>query len=197
MAISIAISTTPIAGQSVQTARARDIHKELGVKKDFSDWVKVQINRADLVENADYVTVPLKGVGGKFDSVEYHMTIESGKHIAMMSATATAKGKEVRNYFIECEKKATKPLTAATPPVRDPRTAALIDALVRQDALEQEQARQATEMARISETVAVIEARTQGMVIGDVTDPRFGRVHSYHETILQAVLDSTAIPACH
>lgn len=233
MAISIAISTTPIAGQSVQTARARDIHKELGVKKDFSDWVKVQINRADLVENADYVTVPLKGVGGKFDSVEYHMTIESGKHIAMMSATA--KGKEVRNYFIECEKKATKPLTAATPPVRDPRTAALIDALVRQDALEQEQARQATEMARISETVAVIEARTQpenkhitvmgysnligkkidlatasrlgrkcaelsrtqGMVIGDVTDPRFGRVHSYHETILQAVLDSTAIPTCH
>lgn len=233
MAISIAISTTPIAGQSVQTANARDIHKELGVKKDFSDWVKVQINRADLVENADYVTVPLKGVGGKFDSVEYHMTIESGKHIAMMSATA--KGKEVRNYFIECEKKATKPLTAATPPVRDPRTAALIDALVRQDALEQEQARQATEMARISETVAVIEARTQpenkhftvmgysnligkkidlatasrlgrkcaelsrtqGMVIGDVTDPRFGRVHSYHETILQAVLDSTAIPTCH
>lgn len=197
MAISIAISTTPIAGQSVQTANARDIHKELGVKKDFSDWVKVQINRADLVENADYVVIHQKGVnpqGGR-PLDEYHMTIESGKHIAMMSATA--KGKEVRNYFIECEKKATKPLTAATPPVRDPRTAALIDALVRQDALEQEQARQATEMARISETVAVIEARTQGMVIGDVTDPRFGRVHSYHETILQAVLDSTAIPTCH
>lgn len=35
-------------------------------------------------------------------------------------------------------------------------------------------------------------SRAQGMVIGDVTDPRFGKVHSYHETILQAVLDCAA-----
>lgn len=97
-------------------------------------------------------------------------------------------------------------------------------------AVEQEQQRQSTEIARIQETVAVIEARTQpenkhftvlgysnllgkkidfktaskigkkcadlsreqGMVIGDVRDPRFGHVHSYHESILQAVMDSEA-----
>ncbi len=126
---------------------------------------------------------------------------------------------------------AAQPPVATAPVVRDTRTAALIEALIRQDALEQEQQRQSAEMARISETVAVIEARTQpenkhftvmgyanlvgkkidlatasrlgrkcaelsrtqGMLIGDVTDPRFGRVHSYHETILQAVLDSTAL----
>ena len=95
-------------------------------------------------------------------------------------------------------------------------------------AYEQEQQRQSAEIARIQETVAVIEARTQpenkhftvlgysnligkpvdfktaskigrkcanlsreqGMVIGDVRDPRFGNVHSYHETILQAVIDA-------
>lgn len=95
-------------------------------------------------------------------------------------------------------------------------------------AVEQEQQRQSTEIARIQESVAVIEARTQpenkhftvlgyanltgkpvdfktaskigrkcadlsraqGMVIGDVRDPRFGTVHSYHESILQAVMDS-------
>ena len=97
----IVISTTSIGNDAVQTASARDIHKELGVKKDFSDWVKVQIDRADLVENADYVVIPQKGVnpqGGR-PLDEYHMTIESGKHIAMMSATA--KGKEVRNYFMK------------------------------------------------------------------------------------------------
>jgi len=97
-------------------------------------------------------------------------------------------------------------------------------------AYEQEQQRQATEMARIQETVAVIEARTQpenkhftvlgyanlvghkidyreaskigrkcaelsrsqGLPIGDVTDPRFGKVHSYHESVLQAVIDAAA-----
>lgn len=95
-------------------------------------------------------------------------------------------------------------------------------------AVEQEQQRQSTEIARIQESVAVIEARTQpenkhftvlgysnligkpvdfktaskigrkcadlsraqGMVIGDVSDQRFGKVHSYHESILQAVMDS-------
>lgn len=97
-------------------------------------------------------------------------------------------------------------------------------------AAEQEQQRQAAEIARIQENVAVIEARTQpenkhftvlgyanlvgkkidfatasrlgrkcaelsrtqGMVIGDVRDPRFGTVHSYHESVLQAVLDCAA-----
>lgn len=126
---------------------------------------------------------------------------------------------------------ATQPPVASLPVVRDTRTAALIEALIRQDALEQEQQRQSAELARISENVAVIEARTQpenkhftvlgysnligkkidiatasrlgrkcaelsrtqGMVIGDVSDPRFGKVHSYHETILQVVLDSAAL----
>lgn len=91
---------------------------------------------------------------------------------------------------------------------------------------EQEQKRQSAEMARIQETVAVIEARTQpenkhftvmgyanligqkidigtasrlgrqcanlsresGLPIGDVSDPRFGKVHSYHESVLQTVM---------
>lgn len=95
---------------------------------------------------------------------------------------------------------------------------------------EQEQQRQAAEIARIQETVAVIEARTQpenkhftvlgyanlvghkidyreaskigrkcaelsrsqGLPIGDVKDPRFGKVHSYHESVLQAVIDAAA-----
>lgn len=45
------------------------------------------------------------------------------------------------------------------PAVRDPRTAALIDALVRQDALEQEQQRQALAVAQVQESVAVLEAK--------------------------------------
>jgi len=46
-----------------------------------------------------------------------------------------------------------------TPAVRDPRTAALIEALVRQDALEQEQQRQALAVAQMQESVAVLEAK--------------------------------------
>lgn len=216
----VKIERNQIAGKTVQTANARELHTFLAVKKDFSDWIKAQIKRAMLKDGADYITVPQKGEGGKFTAIEYHLTIEAGKHIAMLAGTA--KGKEVREYFIECERRAT---TAPSSPAQ------MLVAMAQQFlAYEQEQQRQATEMARIQETVAVIEARTQpenkhftvlgyanlvghkidyreaskigrkcaelsraqGLPIGDVTDPRFGRVHSYHESVLQAVIDAAA-----
>ena len=216
----VKIERNQIAGKTVQTANARELHTFLEVKKDFSDWIKAQIKRAMLTDGADYITVPQKGEGGKFTAIEYHLTIEAGKHIAMLAGTA--KGKEVREYFIECERRAT---TAPSSPAQ------MLVAMAQQFlAYEQEQQRQATEMARIQETVAVIEARTQpenkhftvlgyanlvghkidyreaskigrkcaelsrsqGLPIGDVTDPRFGKVHSYHESVLQAVIDAAA-----
>ena len=223
MTINIAINSRQIGAELIATVNGRELHAELGIAKDFSDWIKAQIKRAMLVENADYVVLPQKGenLSGGRPALEYHLSIEAGKHIAMLSGTA--KGREVREYFLECERRAK---AATLPAVRDPRTAALIDALVRQDALEQEQARQATDIARLQENVAVIEARAQpenrhftvmgyanlvgravdlrtaatlgrkcaalsrkkGMVIGDVSDPRFGAVHSYHESVLQEVL---------
>ena len=149
---------------------------------------------------------------------------------AELRAVVEAQAVQAKVYDKLTALEATQPPVASLPVVRDTRTAALIEALVRQDALEQEQQRQATEIARIQETVAVIEARTQpenrhftvlgysnligrkidyreasrlgrkcaelsrtqGMVIGDVRDPRFGTVHSYHESVLQAVLDCAA-----
>lgn len=217
----VKIEHNQIAGKTVQTANARELHTFLEVKKDFSDWIKAQIKRAMLTEGNDYITVPQKGEGGKFAAIEYHLTIEAGKHIAMLAGTA--KGKEVREYFIECERK------ASAIAIQSP--AQMLVAMAQQFlAYEQEQQRQATEMARIQETVAVIEARTQpenkhftvmgysnligqkidyreaakigrkcaelsrsqGLPIGDVSDPRFGKVHSYHESVLQAVIDTNA-----
>lgn len=112
------------------------------------------------------------------------------------------------------------------PVVKDPVLAAHIATLMRLDVVQQEQQRLDAELARLGESVAVIEARTQpenkhftvmgyanlvgqkldfgtasklgrkcaelsrsqGMVIGDVSDPRFGKVHSYHESVLKSVL---------
>ena len=218
----VKIERNQIAGKTVQTANARELHTFLEVKKDFSGWIKAQIKRAMLTEGKDYL-VTQKGEqlpSGMKHLIEYQLTIEAGKHIAMLAGTA--KGKEVREYFIECERRAT---TAPSSPAQ------MLVAMAQQFlAYEQEQQRQATEMARIQETVAVIEARTQpenkhftvlgyanlvghkidyreaskigrkcaelsrsqGLPIGDVTDPRFGKVHSYHESVLQAVIDAAA-----
>ena len=103
----IKIDTRQIAQQSVQTVNARELHASLEVSKDFSDWVKAQIARARLVENRDFVVVPQKGEQkgrGGHNRVEYHLAIDAAKHIAMVSGTE--KGFEVREYFIECERRA-------------------------------------------------------------------------------------------
>lgn len=107
----IAVEFRPLAGASVQTVNARDLHGFLGVSKDFSDWIKVQIERARLNEGQHYATgvFPQKGEnpGGR-PRTEYFLTLDAAKHIAMMCGTD--KGFEVRDYFIECERRAQDPM---------------------------------------------------------------------------------------
>ena len=103
----LAVNKLEIESSQTNTVSARDLHSFLGVGKDFSNWIKKQIERARLLENRDFIKLAQKGVGGKFDSIEYHLTLEAGKHIAMLSGTE--KGFEVREYFIECEKAAQQP----------------------------------------------------------------------------------------
>ena len=94
---------------------ARYVHSELGVSKDFTDWIKAQIRRADLEEGKDYIAFvsrknetkevfPQKGVnpkGGR-PTTQYILTTEAAKHIAMMSQSK--KAKEIRDYFIAVER---------------------------------------------------------------------------------------------
>ena len=224
MTVNISIRERQIEGEPIKTCDGRELQAELGVTKDYTNWAKAQIKRARLVENQDYVKLAQKGELSATGQTrhEYHFAIDAAKHIAMMSGTE--RGSEVREYFLACERQA-----KAAPPVKDPQIAAMIFTLTRIDAMEQEQKRQAEELARIAENVAVIEARTQpenkhftvmgyanlvgipmdtktaatlgrrcaalsrqrGLIIGDVSDPRFGNVHSYHESVLLEVLPGT------
>lgn len=101
----IPISSTLINNEETNSVNARDLHRTLGVKKKFADWIKAQISSLYLEENRDYIVIPLKGnnpSGGRPLS-EYIITTDTAKGIAM--ATRTQKGNEVRKYFIEVEKK--------------------------------------------------------------------------------------------
>ncbi len=90
----------------LNTINARDLHKALEVKKDFSDWIKAQIERGMFEENIDFIVIPLKrGIGNNSGYKiinDYFLTIDTVKHIAMMSGTE--KGREVRKYFVEIER---------------------------------------------------------------------------------------------
>jgi phage anti-repressor protein len=100
----IVIKTQQIGNEEINSVDARDLHGRLGLRKDFSNWIKGNIAKLNLVENVDYVTAAQKGEGGKFAPTEYILTIDAGKHISMMTNTETAHA--IRTYFIEFEKRA-------------------------------------------------------------------------------------------
>ena len=50
-----------IHGAVASAVNARDLHAFLEVKKDFSDWIKKQLERARLLEGRDYIIFPQKG----------------------------------------------------------------------------------------------------------------------------------------
>lgn len=101
----IKIDSTTIGQEVKETVNARELHLFLESKADFSTWIKNQIDRARLVENQDFVTVTKKVE--RQILVDYHLTIEAGKSIGMMCATN--KGFEIRDYFLECERRAKSP----------------------------------------------------------------------------------------
>lgn len=105
----IKIEDKEIDNRAVQTVSARELHKFLESKRQFSDWIKAKLERLRLVENKDFIIISqncetIDKNGNKKVSVanEYFINLDTAKHIAMMENTD--RGFEVRDYFIECEK---------------------------------------------------------------------------------------------
>jgi len=108
----IKITSEKLGADMLQTVNSRDLWAQLEIKKDYSNWMKSQIESLDLDENIDYLKVALKGEsnntqtqerGGDRRSKDYIITLDTAKHIAM--ASRTSQGKKIRNYFINIEKK--------------------------------------------------------------------------------------------
>ena len=80
----------------------RELHRELGSKRDFSSWTKEKLKQ--FVEDEDFVinnrSVVNSGRGRP--TIDYAVTADTAKNIAMMEQTE--RGKVVRRHFIECEK---------------------------------------------------------------------------------------------
>ena len=95
---------------SIDAVSARDLHAYLEVSKDFTSWVKTQVNRAGLIAHKDFEVFTLKGAkpqGGR-PGKDYMLTRDAAKKVAMMCRTA--RGTKVRNYFIECERQVLNPV---------------------------------------------------------------------------------------
>ncbi|HAJ5482029.1 TPA: phage antirepressor Ant, partial [Escherichia coli] len=86
---------------------ARDLHAFLGVKKVFAAWITNRISEYKFIENQDYILLSnlgkqTSGRGGH-NRKDYHLTLDTAKELAMVERNE--KGRQIRRYFIECEKK--------------------------------------------------------------------------------------------
>lgn len=91
--------------QGEKLVNARELHEILEVRTKFADWIKEKISKYGFEENVDFISFSEKAekpLGGR-PSTEYVLTIDTAKEIAMVENNS--KGKEVRKYFIEVEKK--------------------------------------------------------------------------------------------
>ena len=95
---------------SNNTVSARELHEFLEVGQDFTNWIKRMINYGFEL-NQDFTVAKISE--GKVTKHEYIISLDMAKEISMLQRSK--KGKQARQYFINCEKKlkevVKKPLT--------------------------------------------------------------------------------------
>lgn len=96
---------------------ARDLHEFLEVGKDFSTWIRTRITEYGFVENQDFILLPKNGeqkIGrGGHNRKDYHLALDTAKELAMVERNE--KGRQIRRYFIECEKQLRQPVSIPKP----------------------------------------------------------------------------------
>lgn len=85
----------------------RELHDRLESKQEFANWAKNKVvENSIFVENEDYClldnSIKQKNGRGGHNRKDYAVTLNTAKQVALMENTE--KGKQIRQYFIECEK---------------------------------------------------------------------------------------------
>ncbi|WP_439916517.1 antA/AntB antirepressor family protein, partial [Clostridioides difficile] len=99
--------------EDIKVVDGRELWEGLEVEKDFSDWIKSNLENVDAVEGIDFST--LKGKtseqGGR-PSIEYILNLEIAKEICLVAGASPRANKELkrnsknyRKYLIAVEEK--------------------------------------------------------------------------------------------
>lgn len=188
-----------------------ELHKALEVKSNYRDWVKNRFNDCDAVENEDYQSFAKILAKGGRPQKDHIIALDIAKEMAMLERND--KGKQVRRYFIEIEKRIKA----------EPKTTAEMLVIYANQLLENERRMNSIE-SKVNEINAKITTRNEnyftisgyaslrglnvdaskanmlgrkaaklsheyGYDIDKVTDSRFGKVNSYHLDILKEVFE--------
>lgn len=85
-----------------QAVLGRDLHQFLEVGRDYTNWFKQMVGYG-FIEGQDFTPDLAKSTGGR-PRANHIVSLDMAKEISMIQRTD--KGKQARQYFIECERKA-------------------------------------------------------------------------------------------
>ena len=85
---------------------ARELHKALGSKRQFANWIKQRIEQYEFVENEEFICFNKFVKANKYGNKslkEYYLTVDMAKELCMIENNEV--GRKIRKYFIEVEKR--------------------------------------------------------------------------------------------
>lgn len=108
----IKIGKSEISGQPKETVNARELHQFIESKSKFSDWIKNRIEKYGFLEKEDYLSLS-KNLENGGRIIEYFITLDMAKELSMIENND--KGRQIRRYFIQCEKQIYSPVKQIEP----------------------------------------------------------------------------------
>ena len=210
----IPLHSQTIDGNAVETVNARELHEFLESKRQFADWIKNRISEYDFIENQDFVRFHKKMKANNATMIDYHITLDMAKELSMVERNE--KGKQARKYFIECEKKLTqpKPMTQieliaviANQMAEQERKSLELDNRLQVVEQKQQQLNQDNDhftikgfcslhqldlsngkMSALSRKAKKL-SDVKDYTYHEITDPRWGKVRTYHKDILTELFE--------
>ncbi|KJR41911.1 anti-repressor protein [Candidatus Magnetoovum chiemensis] len=86
-----------------ETVNARELWSFLESKQQFGNWIQNRIEEYGFSEGEDFQIILSKTATGGRPAENYHITLNMAKELAMVERNE--KGRQARQYFIECEEK--------------------------------------------------------------------------------------------
>lgn len=105
----IKIEKTTLNGAEVSSVNSREIYDYLEVDTHYATWIKRAIEKYGFEEGLDFQLFKNEKSNSNNPMMDYIVTLDMAKELCMVSNTE--KGKEVRKYFIACEKKLNAPMS--------------------------------------------------------------------------------------
>ena len=212
----IPLQPQTIDGNAVETVSARTLHEFLGVTERFSSWMERQFQYG-FEENVDYLGCKVFNTLAKQEVQEYYLSLDCAKEISMIQKSE--KGKQARKYFIECEKQLqaqqsqlpTDPFLLiahfAQQAYEMQSQVAVIDTRLQAVEAKQEALTDSSnffsvlafsnlhdvgltnqQLSGLSRKAGKM-SKLRGEMVGAISDPRWGKVKTYHKDILTELFE--------